>query len=281
MWRNSVGGTKVVVGVLAAALGASGCSDNILTELSSKTDNKVLLYEVQKQISEKNYDAAVTQCLALPPPYLAEDEPSFYCASAYAGRGGLELTKMVEDLSNYAAPANLLIYLMGRNNGRTAAQISDLVSARNLLRNIGGASARTGDQNALMTLIGLHTLGSVGNVYADTNDNGAVDGGYSSCSAVSLPALGADANLNALWEIKESAGSSSIPGGSTIATAITTACTALNGVSATLNFCAVTDPTTFTVNHGRGARSLIREDAVDFGLADGCVGNPVTSCICP
>jgi hypothetical protein len=166
---------------------------------------------------------------------------------------------------------------MSLNHGATTADIDDCSIAEDLLQAIGPAADRTGDENALMTLVALHRLGVVANVYADTDDDDTVDAGYNTCTDVASPY--GESITSALWEIYKSAGASHIPGGSDLVTAIGAACTAIDLADTTKNFCTATDPDAFTANQVKGALGLAREDAVSFGLGD-CAGNVVT-CICP
>lgn len=294
MWLNLAGASKifleknklrlkVIIFSTLFAITNISCSGNILTELSNKTDNNVLLADAKDKLNSSNFTAAIATCTLMSAAYLLTAEAAYTCASAFAGRAGLNLITLINDISAYTGTPNLLPYLMTKNNGAVAQDLTDLETARDLLRGLGGASVRSADQNALMTLISLQSLGVAGNLYADTDDDGNVDGGYDSCDTVTdLPAAGGLHFTNALWEIKESAGSSNIPNGSALATIITTACTTLAGANVLLDFCSQTDPTAFTVNEVKGARSLISEDLLTFGFADANgTGSTIPACICP
>jgi len=277
MSQSLAGASKFIIGVFVLLASAS-CSDNILEELSNKTNEAALLESVKRSLATQDFAAAVTTCALFTTAQRLDPDTAYTCASAYAGRAGLNVLNLVTDVAGYSPPNNLLVYLMGLNNGAVAQDITDLVTARDLLRALGQASARTAEQNALMTMIAIHSLGIVANLYADGDDNGTVDGGYNSCDITDLPAAGAQMAVNALWELQESGGASGIPGSSTLVTAVQAACTALAGFSGVLDFCAQTDPSAFTTDQVRGARSLFAENALDFGLGD-CANGP--TCVCP
>lgn len=268
---------KALYLLLAFAL-LTSCTDNLYSEFADENDDKALLESVRRYISSGNYASATTTCSYLSAEYAASAEARYVCAAAYAGTCGLNFINFANELATFNPAGDYLLQFFLSNLGvETAAQETACNTSQDLLEAIGTAAQRSTDANTLMVLLNFKKLDVAANVNADSNDDGAVDGGYDSCAVSDTVATTFG---SALWELKESAGYTTIPGASDISTAITAACTALNGVDPNLNFCNAPDADTFTTDQLRGVRSMIREGANNFGLAD-CGANPVVACVCP
>lgn len=246
------------------------CADNALSEFADENDPAALAKQAAIYINEGNYTKAKEYCTNTS----GFDRDELYiCATAYAGACGLEV---IPFLTTTIAGATdpLLEYFLTTVSGTTLAQATDCESAQNLLESIGVALNRTDDENFLMSMINLKTLQVLSDLYADTDDDGLRDGGYNSCT------LGdpiATIYASALWELKESAPNTGITELSDVATVIENACSVIDAVDSTRDFCAATDANTFTASQLNGARAIVSEDTV-FGLSD--CGAGVAFC-CP
>ena len=172
-------------------------------------------------------------------------------------------------------------FMSDRNLNATATHVTDCVTATSLLQLGGDAASRTADENFLMVINNLQTLGVVANLFADTDNDGTLDPAYRTCTDIDN--TNADYIAEAMWELDASSGSTGIPELAAFGTLIDGFCTALQGANAATNFCNSADPDSFTTDHYRGAKAAFREDAVNFGLdvVGDCAGNPITACICP
>lgn len=259
------------------------CSQNLLQEMGSKNTDPALLESAKRNISDADFESAITNCSGMSAGYLAKREPAYICASAYAGACGLNMISFLASLETFdGGPANggtdiLLQFFLTLTGIVDSTHVDACNSAQDLLESIGAAADRTTDENTLMTLVTLKKLDILANATADADGDNAVDGAYASCS---LSAANAASYAGALWELKESAPSSGFSFGSDLATVVQATCTALAGVNAALDYCAAADPDTFTAEQLDGARTVVNEGSA-FGLGDCNVGGEtVPECEC-
>jgi len=265
--------------VLALTL---GCSANNLEGISDTTTKKATLYAVKEAIRKGQYTTAIDLCEAMPASYFADVEVAENCASAFAGRCGYALLSDLAAIQDYittAPPEMLFEHFMIQLTSTSATQMDDCHAAEEILRSIGDASTRTGNQNVFMLFLAIKKISVIVNETADATDDGIVDGGFDACNAGSLSDALAGQIGSAFWELNASATAlAANPFYTPIETAVSAMCTALNGLGQDL--CAAADPTTLTANELKGARSLIREGAA-LGL-DLCTGDEsVVTCNCP
>jgi hypothetical protein len=255
------------------------CSKNLFDEMGNKSANESLLQDVKIYLNNKNYDAAVARCQGMSASYLAQTEPTYYCASALAGRCGLDMVDLIFDFTNYSSPPSYMQFFMNRMDAGDA-EIDACQDAEDLIAARGVAAARTTNENLLMTLIGLQKLGVIARRYADTDDNGAVDPTYNNgCDPTQLPDAAVQKLGSAYWHLNESAALSGIPGVSALTTIITTACSALDILTPGSDFCgAAGTPGAFNAQQLKAVRILTRSENATFGLE--CAGN-FSACLCP
>jgi hypothetical protein len=264
---------------LAAAL---GCSVNILEAFSDETDADYILVEVKKSINKQDFAAALSQYQTLPASAQAQRENKLLLATIHLGLCGLSnFLQFIEDLGANANP--LLKMFMATFGGATVANYSSCIDAENAIKSISdSAGDRSVEENLIMAFIGMAKMGSILANKFDVNADGATDGGLDACDNTSpLPsALAKEVATgfgNMMLSLAATAGATAV--GADQFAAFNAACTALNTLGPSLNFCGVYDTANVTASMEKGVRSMIKESQ-DVGLGVSCTGN-LSSCNCP
>jgi hypothetical protein len=270
---------SVQIFLLSLFLASNGC-DNKFTSFANKTDDTSLYYTALIDLRTASYTTAIAACTAMSAGFLSRRDVAVVCASAYAGRCGFTIPQTTTRIDTYIStpPAEkLFLYFMTLITGTTAQSLTDCSTAQSLLRGIGAAALRTSDENALMTLLSLHTISVVLNETADITDDGVVDGGFDACTSVNA-AQAQEVGL-AFWELNQSLiALSASPFYSTLATGVSGLCTLLTGIGEDL--CASATPTSMSVSELKGARSLLKEGAA-VGVDQCGGGASLATCNCP
>lgn len=263
----------------ALAFSNLNCSVNILENFADKTTDDAYFVEAQKAINEGNYQSALDTIALTSSAFQSERKVVNLKVSAYGGLCGFNFLSFAESLQGMSG--RLFPFLLGAFVGGTTTKADYCVQAEDLLESLGASSARTNDENVMMMVLGFAKVGTILNYYADTNDDGTADAAYDVCAA----AVGTDISDTYAREIGTgitlaadalSALAGKVNLGSSIATTLTNVCSQL---PPGYDFCAKTDPTSFTANEVKGIRSLLKEDSA-VGLGANCSGD-LTACNCP
>ncbi len=162
-----------------------GCSNNLLTNLSSKTTDEALLIDAQKSVNAMQYQDAiniVTQKVSASgqTKVLARE----ILASGYAGRCGLNFIDFVTSLSN-SSSGSAFILVATPFVGQVVDPASCLQSL-DTLELIGPSASRSTNQNAFASVVGMSLMGSAVRGSTDslgaTNGDGIEDAPNISCS---------------------------------------------------------------------------------------------------
>jgi len=267
--------------VVLVTLGCLSCSVNILEEFGDQTTDDALFYQAKMLINDGDYQGAIDAFADMSPEFLARREVKGIHASAYAGVCGVNFLDILDAFGTLSA-TRFFLWAMQTFTGGSAARQSACISAETLLKEIGATgSARTDDENILMTFISLTKMGVILSRYADANSDDAVDGGFDPCdSAVDLPsadtkeiATGFAIAIDSLQNI------TSLSIGGDITSQVSTACGDLPAPQQP----ACNNPTDFDTADVDATeeslyRSLLKEDQ-SVGLGT-CAGD-ITVCFCP
>lgn len=251
----------------------TGCP-NVFKEMSPKDSDKALYYQAKMYIDSRDYTSAITTLNLLSNTYLARREVQGTLAGAYAGRCGLEMLTMINNMNN-GTGGRLFQILFNAMARSTASKIADCVSAENVLKALGDQNNRTAEENLWMTFISLAKIGAVLNFDGDTNVDGTLDAAFDQCSNVYLSQAHANEIVTALSQfiLSLTAAGSTIAGSQL--TALNTICTSLNAGAP--NICATTSTSNVTAAMRTAIRGVIGENQ-SVGLGK-CVGDALT-CSC-
>lgn len=263
---------------LSAIVLLASCSQNALIESAKRDTDAALLFEAKKKMNSSLWTDAITTINRMSAAGLAERSTKVTLASAYAGRCGLDLIRLADQISN-SSGTNFFAVLGSAMRTATASSVADCMSAESTLLSIStDPAALTADENIMVSFIEFSKLGAILAAYADLDDDGSADGGFDACDTGDLPeamlrqfGVGITLSVATL-----NASGSSVA--SSLQSAITTACTTLAGVNPAYNFCSITDPTSFTVDHLKALAGLIH--STDNPGVGTCAGTLAT-CVCP
>lgn len=277
-----------------AALGALGCSGNVLSSFADKTTDEAYLEDAKTAMNDGDYDGALTK-LSLIKGSLAGDRRTLVVkASAYGGLCGmprfLDFAKALGDMGT----TRVFPFLTAQFVGGSAARIDACKLAESTLTSIGAIADRTADENMFLVFVSFAKIGNVLSLYTDANQDGSADAGVDPClharaTRATAPVAGDfyDADLRELGTgvtlalANIAAVSSTVQVGDATLASINSVCTSLAslpGLGATYNFCTVTDPAAFTAQHLKGLLAMLKESSV-IGLGTNCTGD-LTACNC-
>jgi len=144
----------------------SSCG-NVLEDFPSKTSDSYLLDQSKKYIDENDYDSAIA---SIEPVLLHQpDNPEVvYVASvAYAGRGGLRILDLFENLVDGVATKGVLQIFAENFVDSTASEIADIERSMSVLESYGAlAAGRTDNMNFFALFLFYSRIGVVLNTYA-------------------------------------------------------------------------------------------------------------------
>lgn len=275
LWKFKL--LKIIL-LFLSALMISNCNKNFYDEFANKQTDRAHFNEALKKLNAQDFSGAILECQKMSAGFSQKRESRFICASAYAGRCGYKALDLVQDVLDWDAVADLLFqHLLNLNVAATTEQSDDCQVAENILRENGPAASRTSDENLFLILMGLKQIGVISNIVADTNDDGAVDGGFNACDNIEFPELNVRRVGSAFWEINQSAASSDLGVLDPVALATGQVCAALEALNPAINFCEADDPADFTADHLRGIRTLVNENNA-IGLGECVGGQPGCEC---
>lgn len=246
------------------------CS-NVFESFSETGSDEALLFQAKEALSAKNYSSVITIVESMTTEGQADRSVRLVKASAFGGLCGVEFLSFLSAVANSSA-STFFLTLMNTMSSADATKQGNCESAVDELRLISTtASSRTDDENMLMTVVALGTIGTILNKNADTDDNQAVDGSFNYCTTTS------DSDLNRLvasmaetFQSLESVGSSTVA--NTDMSNLSSACTALAGETPPLDFCSKTDHTAVTSDERLGMKGVVGSDeSIGLATCDGSV----------
>lgn len=263
MSRNMASGFRSALfclGVAYIALtGGGGC--NMFTDFTSSNTDQAIIDNAINEIDQQQWTAAINILQTLSPGALASRSVQDLLASAYAGRGGLNLLNLSQVLQN-ASGIPFFVVLMKAFPGATNANIADEVTAEGIMQGISLQAANlTADENVFMVFMEMAKLGDILSARADINADGVVDAAFDGC----LNTSAADVNqvASAIGNIIASIQASGLSVGSSMINTLATACASLGGA------CAITQAASVVLGSPQQilTQTLIGESLLGIGLA--------------
>jgi hypothetical protein len=267
------------LGVTLVCVSSLSCGQNAFLESAKRDTDAALLFEAKKQMNGSQWTAAIDTLLRMSPTGRAERSAKTALASAYAGRCGLNLIRLADQLSNSSGSSGLFALFMTTMQSATTSSIADCVEAEEVLRSISADPAsRSVDENLMLSFVEFSKMGAILSTYADTNDDGTADPSFDACDTGDIPEAMVRQFGTGMTLAIEGLNASGSSLGSALATAVSGACAALAGVDPAYDFCSITDPADFTADQVKALSGLIHSQD-DPGL--GTCTNPLAACVCP
>ncbi len=249
------------LGVFYLALtGGGGC--NLFTDFPSTNTDQAIIDTATNEIDQSQWTAAIATLQTLSPATLATESVQLLLATAYAGRGGLNLLSLSNTIQNTAG-LPFFVVLMKAFPGATNANIADEISAEGIMQGINlNAANRTNDENVFMVFMEMAKLGDILSARADTLNDGVVDPTFDACVDTSI----ADVNQVAasIGNIIASVQASGLTVGAGLIGTLTAKCAQLGGA------CAILQASQVLLDSAQQilTQTLIGETALGIGLAE-------------
>lgn len=260
-------------------LGSSiGCTQNAFKEFAKTDSDAALLFEARKEMNGSRWDEAIALMDRMSSTARADRSTKATMASAYAGRCGLNLIRLADQIAN-SSGQNFFPLLLQSFQGSSAASVADCQQAESILLSIAtDPAARTADENVMMAFIDFSKIGAILSAYADADGNGTADPTFDSCDTAQLPdnmlrEVGTGMTL-AVSALAASGGSI----GSALAASVTAACSSLASIDPSFDFCTITTPSGFSASQVKALGGLVKSTD-DPGLGT-CAGG-IAACVCP
>ena len=275
---------------LITLLLTTSCS-NILDEFAKKDTDEALLYEAYKNMNSGLWDLAIGNFEDMSADYLTKREVKIQYAKAYAGRCGLDLLQLFEDLSSNLSTGRLYVLLMTALSGATVTEADDCAQAESIMLSISQlASSRTGEENTTLAFISFAKMGAIFSAFADeTTPDGTTDADFNGCSNTVSPGISESYVREigiglaiASTSLTEAINSGGLSGADELTIANQT-CTALATLGSQYDFCDETDPDNLTADQVKAIRwTMVDNQVLGLGGATSCdlsgVNCPV---VCP
>lgn len=255
-----------------------GCTQNAFKELAKTDTDAALLFEARKEMNSSRWDQAITLMNRMSATARADRSTKAVMASAYAGRCGLNLIRLAEQIAN-SSGQNFLSLLVYTFRGSSGTSIADCQQAESLLLSISAnPAARTADENVMLAFIDFSKIGAILSTYSDSDGDGTADPTFDSCNTAHLPnamlrEVGTGLTL-AVSALSASGGSI----GSALSSSVTSACSNLASIDPSYDFCSITTPAGFSVDQVKALGGLVKStDNPGLGTCNG----GLSSCVCP
>lgn len=259
---------------------------NVLGNMASTGGDAAIYEEARKKVDDREWDAAITMITVdMSAAYQARTDVKETLAGAYAGKCGLDFVNFVLGLSSSNSIGQLYAFFMSAMKNKIVVPAA-CDSAQTILESFGNSTARTADQNLMLTIVGMAKAGAWIRIKADQDNSGLGDGakdaGFNVCNAASFPddnVIGATVGLGLV--LNNIASVSSRIAGSTlndINTFNANCLAALQLLDNTITSCDLTN-VNFVTQKKALFRSLLNESStIGFG---GCTTDtPFTACPC-
>lgn len=236
---------------------------NIFYEAADKNSDAAKLFDARKLIDSGDWTSAITKINSMSVSAREQRDVKALLASAYAGRCGLDVLTMINNMQATTSYTFFQI-LMRSIRGATATNVADCVLAETTMKTIStSSSSRTTDENLLMAFVGFAKIGAILSANADTDSDGTVDAGFNPCTA--LDDTEAAELVTGLANAITSLNSANSSIGSDEMTDINSICAA--ATTAGFDFCSLTDTSQVDTQAERaGMRGLVHEAQDSIGL---------------
>jgi len=167
-----------------AVSGGGGC--NVFTDMSNKTSDQAIIDDANNLIDHSLFNDAILKLKTLSPAGQTLRNVQDLYASAYAGRGRLDLLNLSLTLSGSGNPPTIFLTLLKAFKGSSVLNYNDQISAEGYMLGISNtASGRTADENMFMIFVELAKLGTLFAFTADPLGIGSVDASFTTSCALS------------------------------------------------------------------------------------------------
>ena len=267
---------------ISIALVFLGCT-NAFDEFAKKDSDDALYFGAQLNMANGEYDLAIGKFQKISTTYLSQRAVTANYAAAYAGRCGLNLINLADAFSTDNGATNVFRLLMRQFSGISASRAADCKTAETLMLSIAAAaSGRTADENTFLVFLELAKIGAYLALNVDTSPiDGTPDVGYDVCVVTTAWDTASREVATAVSIIRDSLNGPNMPTLlSSMASTLTTACTAIQTAYPAGNFC--TTPATTDTN----ATTITTAIKAIKGVI-GCTTNPglgyaaPATCVCP
>ena len=264
------------VSVIAVLSFSASCSsDNILSEFADNTSDESLYFEAVQALNSQNYTTAVNLITATSSDFQADREVQLVLASAHAGTCGFNFIDFVQAVTATTTDTLFTVLFKTMTNATNDTQ-SGCTTATTLINGIAAAGSRTDDENILMALVSLATIGIVLNKNADGDQNESVDAAFDYCADIS------DSDYRELVVAVSNVVQSLSNVSSTIAaddiSDINTTCSTLEGAGFT-GLCSTTSTGDVSSSMITGMKGLVGSNAsVGLGTCSNSVENCAAAC---
>lgn len=218
------------------------CNMNLYSYFQSGNDIDSILNRVQAELDAQDWTNAIvdiTPLFILTPTYGRVRE---YYASGYAGRAGFiymaAILTYMQNLQTYAGGAQLIKTLLEDNSFMDTplpGNSVDIDAAYDALRDeAAAATSRTENTNMFLAFVSLARAHMYSKLYADTDNNEALDVGFDACNPARLPSAIADKIMGSIATFFKSVAETSAGtiGGLAVYAGVNTVATTLMGPSA-------------------------------------------------
>ena len=290
LMKRTIGFLSLIL--VIALVNGGGC--NLFSEMSGKGSDEAIIDDVNNLMDKGLWNDAVLKWQLLTPDTKSTRAAKLLLASAYAGRGGLNLINLIISLTNNSTGGSKTLFelLMTSFTGSRYINVEDQISAQNQIFSISSsATSRTVDENIFLVFVEFAKIGTILATYADTDGDKVLDPTFDNCSYAKLPRAYSAELVVAIAAIIKSIDAA----GSTIAqqslSTVTSACQ--NAIFVATGFCDTVDVNAVTQFQIDAARTLIGENNLGLGLkvlpggvkkreftgaAAGAPGDSVTNC---
>ena len=255
-------------------LGNSEC--NAFVGTADKGTGPALIYSARQLIDKGDYTGALAQIALLSPADRVGHDGRIVEATAYAGRCGLNLVNLANDVATLISSKKLMEILLSNMKG--AASEADCTSSEGLVVQIPAADMSS-DDYAFLAFVEFARIGSLLRRLVDANKDGVVDGDTICSAGTSGGANYTDTDAGTIGVAFNRAiaalNSSGVTLGGSFVTSYQAAC------AAGLN-CTVQTTNGYTAMEARALRTLARTN--DVGLKTCATGSGAfsdPSCFCP
>ncbi len=275
VWRTTIIFSVVVV--------CTACK-NLFIGFTDYNTDEAKYSQAITYLNALEYDKAIAEIQKTSATFQARRQTRYIMASAYAGKCGLNTVGMIESFDNIGS-MRLFPFLVGQFIAKGVDHQTACQQAEMQLRLVSeDPDVRTPSENLMMVLIAFAKTGVILNKSVDTNDDGAMDGGYLPGDHCVDPTMVSNSDVNqlitAITQIIHSLPKVGTSFGSAELGTLTSACDAMEAVNPIYNFCNVLTASDATDEHRQAFRAVLGSNTgVGLGNCNG--GLDVCECFPP
>lgn len=255
-------------------LGNAEC--NAFLGTADKSSKAALMYIAKSQIDNADYTGALTTLATMTTTDQASHDGRVLKATAYAGRCGLNLVNLANDVSTNIGSKKVMQILL--TTMKAATSYTDCTSAETQMLAIAAADM-TADDYVFLAFLEFAKIGAALESVADTSDHdGTVDGGFNSCTMAAAVTGDIGVALNVAMNSLTSSGVA------ILSSSITTTWNSICNATAPFTYpCNNTDPNAFTNPKQLNIiRTLIKANEIGLNTCGGSsYSNGACSCMPP